>query len=51
VLVLNAAACMAFWVWVTGRAGRSWYKVSYTAAPASPSMTCERLPASAAAVD
>jgi cellulose synthase/poly-beta-1,6-N-acetylglucosamine synthase-like glycosyltransferase len=28
-LVLNAAAWMAFWVWVTGRAGRSWHKVPY----------------------
>jgi cellulose synthase/poly-beta-1,6-N-acetylglucosamine synthase-like glycosyltransferase len=29
VMVLNAAAWLAFWVWVTGRAGRSWSKVSY----------------------
>jgi cellulose synthase/poly-beta-1,6-N-acetylglucosamine synthase-like glycosyltransferase len=28
-LVLNAAAWSAFWVWLTGRAGRSWQKVSY----------------------
>lgn len=27
--VLNAAAWWAFWVWVTGRASRSWTKVSY----------------------
>jgi cellulose synthase/poly-beta-1,6-N-acetylglucosamine synthase-like glycosyltransferase len=29
-LVLNAAAWLAFWVWVSGRAGRSWCKASYT---------------------
>ena len=29
-LVLNAAAWVAFWVWATGRAGRSWTKVSYS---------------------
>jgi cellulose synthase/poly-beta-1,6-N-acetylglucosamine synthase-like glycosyltransferase len=28
-LVLNAAAWLAFWVWASGRASRSWYKVSY----------------------
>jgi cellulose synthase/poly-beta-1,6-N-acetylglucosamine synthase-like glycosyltransferase len=28
-LVLNAAAWVAFWVWVTGRAGKSWHKVQY----------------------
>jgi cellulose synthase/poly-beta-1,6-N-acetylglucosamine synthase-like glycosyltransferase len=28
-LVLNAAAWVAFWVWVTGRAGHSWHKVQY----------------------
>jgi cellulose synthase/poly-beta-1,6-N-acetylglucosamine synthase-like glycosyltransferase len=28
-LVLNAAAWVAFWVWGTGRAGRSWGKVAY----------------------
>jgi cellulose synthase/poly-beta-1,6-N-acetylglucosamine synthase-like glycosyltransferase len=28
-LVLNAAAWLAFWIWVTGRAGRSWAKVQY----------------------
>ena len=26
--VVNAAAWMAFWVWATGRAGRSWHKVA-----------------------
>ncbi len=28
-LVLNGAAWIAFWVWLTGRAGRSWGKVLY----------------------
>lgn len=28
-LMLNGAAWFAFWVWVTGRAGHSWTKVSY----------------------
>jgi biofilm PGA synthesis N-glycosyltransferase PgaC len=28
-VVLNAAAWLAFWVWVTGRAARSWGKVYY----------------------
>lgn len=28
-LVLNAAAFVAFWVWISGQAGRSWTKVSY----------------------
>jgi hypothetical protein len=28
-LVLNAAAWMAFWVWISGGAGRSWGKVRY----------------------
>jgi cellulose synthase/poly-beta-1,6-N-acetylglucosamine synthase-like glycosyltransferase len=32
-LVLNAAAWLAFWVWISGRAGRSWGKVSYRAPP------------------
>lgn len=33
-LVLNTAAWLAFWVWLSGRAGRSWSKVQYnTAAP------------------
>ena len=30
-LVLNAAAWVAFWVWISGRAGRTWTKASYTA--------------------
>jgi cellulose synthase/poly-beta-1,6-N-acetylglucosamine synthase-like glycosyltransferase len=29
-LVLNAAAWLAFWVWITGRAGKSWRKVDYS---------------------
>ncbi len=28
-LVLNAAAWLAFWVWITGRASKSWHKVHY----------------------
>lgn len=28
-LVLNAAAWLAFWVWISGRAGASWHKVQY----------------------
>ena len=28
-LVLNAAAFLAFWVWITGRAGASWHKAQY----------------------
>jgi len=28
-LVLNAAAWLAFWVWISGRAGRSWRKITY----------------------
>jgi cellulose synthase/poly-beta-1,6-N-acetylglucosamine synthase-like glycosyltransferase len=28
-LVLNSAAWMAWWVWLTGQAGRSWHKVRY----------------------
>ncbi len=28
-MVLNAAAWLAFWVWISGRAGRSWGKISY----------------------
>ncbi len=30
-LILNAAAWLAFWVWVTGRASRSWKKATYSA--------------------
>ena len=32
-VVLNAAAWLAFWVWVSGRTGRSWSKVRYEPAP------------------
>lgn len=35
-LLLNAAAWMAFWVWVTGRSARSWGKVKYAAPVMSP---------------
>jgi cellulose synthase/poly-beta-1,6-N-acetylglucosamine synthase-like glycosyltransferase len=33
-VVLNAAAWLAFWVWVSGKASRSWRKVSYKLKPA-----------------
>src|SRR5262249_42095928 len=32
-LVLNAAAWIAFWVWLSGKADQSWHKVSYDAKP------------------
>ena len=32
-LVLNAAAWIGFWVWITGRAGRAWNKTSYQTRP------------------
>ncbi len=32
-LVLNAAAWLAFWVWLSGRAGQAWCKVRYRAPP------------------
>jgi cellulose synthase/poly-beta-1,6-N-acetylglucosamine synthase-like glycosyltransferase len=28
-LVLNAAAWLAFWVWISGRAGQTWHKAQY----------------------
>lgn len=28
-LVLNTAAWLAFWVWITGRAGQTWHKAQY----------------------
>lgn len=28
-LVLNAAAFVAFWIWISGRAGQSWHKITY----------------------
>jgi cellulose synthase/poly-beta-1,6-N-acetylglucosamine synthase-like glycosyltransferase len=30
-VVLNTAAWLAFWVWITGRAGQSWHKAQYQA--------------------
>ncbi len=36
-LILNAAAWLAFWVWITGRAPRSWTKVVYGTDYAQPS--------------
>jgi cellulose synthase/poly-beta-1,6-N-acetylglucosamine synthase-like glycosyltransferase len=33
VLVLNTAAWIAFWVWITGRTGRTWGKFAYGIAP------------------
>jgi cellulose synthase/poly-beta-1,6-N-acetylglucosamine synthase-like glycosyltransferase len=54
-VVLNAAAWTAFWVWVAGRAGRSWRKVEYESnearrpeAPAARAGETERAAASAA---
>jgi hypothetical protein len=32
-LVLNAAAWLAFWVWISGRADKSWRKVQYRESP------------------
>ena len=32
-LVLNTAAWLAFWVWITGRSGQSWSKVTYDVSP------------------
>lgn len=32
-LILNAAAWVAFWVWLTGKAEKSWKPVAYTPAP------------------
>jgi cellulose synthase/poly-beta-1,6-N-acetylglucosamine synthase-like glycosyltransferase len=37
-LVLNAAAWMAFWVWISGRSARSWGKVAYKVPLASTHM-------------
>jgi hypothetical protein len=33
VLILNMAAWIAFWVWISGRADRSWGKFAYGTAP------------------
>ncbi len=35
-VLLNAAAWVAFWVWVSGRAARSWHKVDYSIAAQAP---------------
>jgi cellulose synthase/poly-beta-1,6-N-acetylglucosamine synthase-like glycosyltransferase len=35
-LTLNAAAWLAFWVWASGKAARSWSKVFYRPGPAPP---------------
>ena len=35
-LLLNSAAWLAFWIWLTGRTHRSWKKVVYVTADASP---------------
>jgi poly-beta-1,6-N-acetyl-D-glucosamine synthase len=54
-VMLNAAAWSAFWVWVAGRAGHSWQKVTYTCvSPPGPALTPEvtggpSVPASAGA--
>jgi poly-beta-1,6-N-acetyl-D-glucosamine synthase len=32
-LALNTAAWLAFWVWISGRAGRSWHKAHYDLPP------------------
>jgi biofilm PGA synthesis N-glycosyltransferase PgaC len=38
-LVLNSAAWLAFWVWISGRAGRSWHKVKYDRPVSAPGLT------------
>jgi cellulose synthase/poly-beta-1,6-N-acetylglucosamine synthase-like glycosyltransferase len=43
-LVLNSAAWLAFWVWVSGRAGDSWRKVKYEKAPSGPDAAWSSLP-------
>jgi biofilm PGA synthesis N-glycosyltransferase PgaC len=35
-LLLNAAAWVAFWVWISGRASRSWVRVNFMNAPSAP---------------
>jgi cellulose synthase/poly-beta-1,6-N-acetylglucosamine synthase-like glycosyltransferase len=42
-LVLNAAAWMAFWVWITGKSTRSWTRVTYNT-PRVAVETAERRP-------
>lgn len=43
-LMLNAAAWLAFWVWISGKASQSWRKVLYRVAPAAPVSTPEPKP-------
>jgi cellulose synthase/poly-beta-1,6-N-acetylglucosamine synthase-like glycosyltransferase len=40
-LVLNFAAWLAFWVWISGRAGKSWVKVTYPTRDARPQSCAE----------
>ena len=40
-LVLNFAAWLAFWVWISGRAGKSWVKVSYATRDVRPKSYAE----------
>src|SRR5581483_4542408 len=42
-LVLNAAAVLGFWVWLTGRSARSWKKIRYEPAPGQVSSGIEGL--------
>jgi hypothetical protein len=37
-LMLNAAALLAFWVWASGHAERSWTPTRYSTVPATPSL-------------
>jgi hypothetical protein len=41
-LLLNAAAMVAFWVWITGRSTLSWRKATYQPSPASLPLSGER---------
>jgi cellulose synthase/poly-beta-1,6-N-acetylglucosamine synthase-like glycosyltransferase len=41
-VVLNAAAWLAFWVWITGRTSRAWRKVHYQAPLRSHDASCTR---------
>jgi hypothetical protein len=41
-LVLNGAAWLAFWVWISGRADRSWRKVAYELEPAADAVWAAR---------
>jgi cellulose synthase/poly-beta-1,6-N-acetylglucosamine synthase-like glycosyltransferase len=44
-LVLNSASWMAFWVWISGRAGHSWGKVEYET-PSKPALRNDPVSAS-----